>query len=202
MSSACPAAWRRGGIRQGVGCGQRGNGKRSLEQVVDRLLASPQFGERWGRHWLDLIRFAESRGTSSITRFRMRITIAITSSARSMPTCRTTNFLQNTSPAICSSAAATSRRFNESILGTAFWFLGEEVHSPVDIRQDEADRFDNRLDVIDEDVPGPDGGVRPLPRSQVRRHLDEGLLRPVRHPGSSNYRLARFDTITHNRQDR
>jgi len=30
--------------------------------VVDRLLASPQFGERWGRHWLDLARFAESSG--------------------------------------------------------------------------------------------------------------------------------------------
>ncbi len=31
-------------------------------RVVDRLLASPQFGERWGRHWLDLARFAESSG--------------------------------------------------------------------------------------------------------------------------------------------
>lgn len=30
--------------------------------VVDRLLASPQFGERWGRHWLDLARFGESTG--------------------------------------------------------------------------------------------------------------------------------------------
>ena len=32
------------------------------EWVVDRLLASPQFGERWARHWLDLVRYAESRG--------------------------------------------------------------------------------------------------------------------------------------------
>jgi hypothetical protein len=32
------------------------------ERVVDELLASPRFGERWGRHWLDLIRYAESRG--------------------------------------------------------------------------------------------------------------------------------------------
>ena len=37
---------------------------------------------------------------------------------------------------------------NESILGTAFWFLGEEVHSPVDVRKDETDRIDNRLDVM------------------------------------------------------
>jgi hypothetical protein len=33
-----------------------------LANVVDRLLASPQFGERWGRHWLDVARYAESTG--------------------------------------------------------------------------------------------------------------------------------------------
>jgi hypothetical protein len=36
----------------------------ALEKAVDRLLASPQFGERWGRHWLDVARFAESSGRS------------------------------------------------------------------------------------------------------------------------------------------
>jgi hypothetical protein len=34
----------------------------AYEKLVDRLLASPHFGERWGRHWLDLARFAESDG--------------------------------------------------------------------------------------------------------------------------------------------
>ncbi|MGE3804437.1 MAG: PSD1 and planctomycete cytochrome C domain-containing protein [Gemmataceae bacterium] len=32
------------------------------EKIVDRLLASPQHGERWGRHWLDLARYADSGG--------------------------------------------------------------------------------------------------------------------------------------------
>src|SRR5207247_1814209 len=32
------------------------------EKVIDKLLASPHYGERWGRHWLDLARFAESHG--------------------------------------------------------------------------------------------------------------------------------------------
>src|SRR5207302_1935664 len=31
-------------------------------KVVDRLLASPRYGERWGRHWLDLVRYAETDG--------------------------------------------------------------------------------------------------------------------------------------------
>lgn len=34
----------------------------AYEALVDRLLASPQFGERWARHWLDVARFAESHG--------------------------------------------------------------------------------------------------------------------------------------------
>lgn len=32
------------------------------EALVDRLLASPRFGERWGRHWLDLVRYADTNG--------------------------------------------------------------------------------------------------------------------------------------------
>ena len=35
---------------------------RATEQLIDRLLASPHYGERWGRHWLDIARFAESHG--------------------------------------------------------------------------------------------------------------------------------------------
>ena len=34
----------------------------AYDRVVDRLLASPHFGERWGRHWLDLARYADSDG--------------------------------------------------------------------------------------------------------------------------------------------
>ncbi len=34
----------------------------AYERLVDRLLASPHYGERWGRHWLDLARYADSNG--------------------------------------------------------------------------------------------------------------------------------------------
>jgi hypothetical protein len=34
----------------------------AYERLVDRLLASPRYGERWGRHWLDVVRFAETEG--------------------------------------------------------------------------------------------------------------------------------------------
>ena len=39
-----------------------GNPRAALESVVDQLLNSPHYGERWGRHWLDLARYADSFG--------------------------------------------------------------------------------------------------------------------------------------------
>ncbi len=38
------------------------NSPQAYEQLVDRLLASPRFGERWARYWLDVVRFAETNG--------------------------------------------------------------------------------------------------------------------------------------------
>ena len=38
------------------------NSPDAYEKVVDRLLASPAYGERWGRHWLDVVRYADSNG--------------------------------------------------------------------------------------------------------------------------------------------
>src|SRR5208282_2350784 len=34
----------------------------SFARVIDRLLASPHYGERWGRHWLDVARYADTKG--------------------------------------------------------------------------------------------------------------------------------------------
>jgi len=43
----------------------------AFAKVVDRLLASPEYGERWGRHWLDLARYADTHGGGAVgaTRF-------------------------------------------------------------------------------------------------------------------------------------
>lgn len=42
----------------------------AFERVVDRLLSSPQFGRHWGRHWLDLARYADSNGLDENFLFR------------------------------------------------------------------------------------------------------------------------------------
>jgi hypothetical protein len=53
----------------------------AFARVVDRLLASPHYGERWGRHWLDVIRYADSSGRvaefKEIWRYRDWVTKAL-----------------------------------------------------------------------------------------------------------------------------
>ena len=48
----------------------------AFAKVVDRLLASPEYGERWGRHWLDLARYADTHGGGAVgtTRFPFSFT--------------------------------------------------------------------------------------------------------------------------------
>ena len=45
-----------------------GMGHSSLQALVDSLLSSPHFGEKWGRHWLDVARYAESNGNDGLSR--------------------------------------------------------------------------------------------------------------------------------------
>jgi Protein of unknown function (DUF1553)/Protein of unknown function (DUF1549)/Planctomycete cytochrome C len=38
---------------------------KAFENVIDRLLTTPQYGERWGRHWLDVVRYADTAGDNA-----------------------------------------------------------------------------------------------------------------------------------------
>src|SRR5207244_7010737 len=46
----------------------------ALAKVIDRLLASPHYGERWARHWLDVVRYAETTANdaNAVMRFAWR----------------------------------------------------------------------------------------------------------------------------------
>ena len=122
----------------------------AFERVVERLLASPHYGERWGRHWLDLVRYAETAGHE----FDFDMPLAyeyrdyvIRAMNADLP------YDQFVVEHVAGDLLKEPRRhpvekFNESIIGTGFWFLGESVHSPVDVREDEALRVDNQIDVF------------------------------------------------------
>ncbi|NQV24484.1 MAG: DUF1553 domain-containing protein [Rhodopirellula sp.] len=42
------------------------NSPQAYEKIIDRLLESPRYGERWGRHWMDIARYADTLGGSAI----------------------------------------------------------------------------------------------------------------------------------------
>ena len=121
----------------------------SHEKVVDRLLASPHFGERWARHWLDLVRFAESRGHEfepdipNAYQYRDYVVRAFNVD---LPYNQFVH--EHLAGDLLKQPRVNAEGTNESLIGAGFWHLGEEVHSPVDIRQDQADRLDNRIDVL------------------------------------------------------
>ncbi|MCU0703471.1 MAG: PSD1 and planctomycete cytochrome C domain-containing protein [Fimbriiglobus sp.] len=125
------------------------NGTETYEQAVDRLLASPAFGERWGRHWLDLARYAETRGHEfepeipNAYQYRDYVIRALNAD---VPYNRFV-MEQLAGDVLPDPRIDPKTGTNESAIGSFFWHLGEEVHSPVDIRADQADRFDNRIDV-------------------------------------------------------
>ncbi len=48
----------------------------AYEKVVDRLLASPRYGERWGRHWLDVVRYAETQRLRTATSTARRLAVS------------------------------------------------------------------------------------------------------------------------------
>ena len=122
----------------------------AYERVVDRLLASPRFGERWARHWLDLVRYAETLGHEfdyrlpNAWRYRDYVIRAFNADVP---------YDKFVMEHIAGDLLPNPRRhptehFNESIIGTGFYWLGQRVHSPVDIRQDESDIIDNQIDVL------------------------------------------------------
>ena len=126
------------------------NDANAVEKLVDELLDSPHFGERWGRHWLDLVRYAESRGhefdndTPNAFQYRDYVIRALNADVPY------DQFVREhiAGDLLPQPRLHPTQKFNESVLGTGFWFLGEWVHSPVYIRKDESDRFDNMLDVM------------------------------------------------------
>ncbi len=74
---------------------------KALETVVNRLLDSKAFGERWGRHWLDVARYGESTGSARNLPYPHAWSTAIMSLTHSIKTNRMTSSFKNKSPGIC-----------------------------------------------------------------------------------------------------
>ena len=175
--------------------------EQATAMLVDRLLESPHFGERWGRHWLDLIRFAESRGhefdNDAPYAFQYRDYV-IRALNEDIP------YDQLVREHIAGDLLKSPRihpteHFNESILGTGFWHMGEWLHSPVDIRKDESDRFDNMIDVMSKAFLGITVSCARCHDHKFDAISTEDYYALAGFLQSSDYREVPFDSLEHNR---
>ncbi len=118
--------------------------------VVDRLLASPAFGEAWARHWMDLVRYAESHGhefdypIENAFRYRDYLIRAFNVDVPYDQLIRE----HLAGDLIDPPRIDPANGWNESVIGTGFWFLHEATHAPTDVQKHEADIIDNQIDVL------------------------------------------------------
>jgi hypothetical protein len=117
----------------------------AFERVVDRLLASPRYGERWGRHWLDLARYADSNGMddnlaySDAWRYRDYVIAAFN---RDKPYDR---FLHEQLAGDLLAQAEPARR-SELLVATGFLVIGPKMLAEDDPVKQQMDIVDEQLD--------------------------------------------------------
>ena len=158
--------------------------KHAYERLVNRLLQSPQFGERWGRHWLDVARYGESTGPSRNVpyphawRYRDYVLDAVN---RDVPFDR---FIQEQVAGDLLPAADSNER-DRLLIATGFLALG-----PKDVNQ----RFKSRfiMDNVDEQIDTVTRSVLALTVSCARCH--DHKFDPI--PTTDYYALAGIFTST------
>ena len=121
------------------------------ERLVDRVLASPHFGERWARHWMDVVRFSETHGHEwnfeirGAWRYRDYLIRAFN---HDVP------YDQIVREHIAGDLLNEPRwnahlQINESLIGTAFYRFGEVGHDDcLEFREISLDVIDNQIDTF------------------------------------------------------
>ena len=122
----------------------------AYETVVKGLLDSPRYGEKWARHWMDLVRYAETYGHEfdyplpHATEYRNYLIRAFNADVPY------NEFIVEhiAGDMLNEPRLNPTEQFNESVIGTGFWYLHEATHAPTDVLTNEADIIDNQLDVF------------------------------------------------------
>lgn len=127
----------------------------AYEQLVDRLLDSPRYGEKWARHWLDLVRYAESYGHEfdfnipHAWKYRDYVIRAVQDD---VPYDRFVK--EHIAGDLIKPRIHEETKVNEAVKATGWWFLHEQTHAPTDVRTHEADRIDNQIDALSKTFMG------------------------------------------------
>ena len=127
----------------------------AFEKVVDRLLASPHYGERWGRHWLDVARYADSNGLDenihhgNAWRYRDYV---VNSLNKDKPYDQF--LIEQIAGDLLSPEGVDEARRHERIVATGFLMIGPKVLAEVDETKMEMDIIDEQLDTLGRAVMG------------------------------------------------
>ncbi|HVU89510.1 MAG TPA: PSD1 and planctomycete cytochrome C domain-containing protein [Pirellulales bacterium] len=128
-----------------------GSTRPAIERLADRLLASPHYGERFARHWMDVVRFSETHGNEwnyevhHAWRYRDYLIRALNDDVP---------YDQLVREHIAGDLLPHPRingneQFNESVIGTAFYRFGEANHDDcISLPQIGYDLADNQIDTL------------------------------------------------------
>jgi cytochrome c551/c552 len=119
----------------------------AFRKVVDRLLASPRYGERWGRHWLDVARYADSTGNDEDHRYpyswRYRDYV-IDAFNQDLPY---SQFVREQIAGDLLPSAANEKFNRRGMVATGFLALGAKALAQVDKQKMMYDIYDEQVDV-------------------------------------------------------
>ncbi|EDY20723.1 protein of unknown function DUF1549 [Chthoniobacter flavus Ellin428] len=127
----------------------------AIRKATDRLLASPHFGEHWARHWLDLVRYAETHGSEGdpeireAWRYRDYMISALNQDVPVDQLIR-----ENLAGDLLAHPRISPDGINQSMLGIAQYRLVEHGFQPVDTLDDEVKVVDNQIDVVSKAFQG------------------------------------------------
>ncbi len=126
---------------------------KAFETIVDRLLASPRYGERWGRHWLDVARYAESNGRTRNYQFPYAYkyrdyVIAAFNSDKPYDVFLREQIAGDLMPALNAEAK------KEQVIATGFLALGAHDLNEQDVAQFQMDVADEQINVLTRSVMG------------------------------------------------
>ena len=121
----------------------------AYDAVVDRLLESPHFGEQWARHWMDLVRYAETKAFEAdypmpnAFHYRDYLIRAFNADVPYDQLVREALAGDLIEPRLNPETGV-----NESVIGPGYLYLTDGQHGPPDIHADEARIFDDMIDVV------------------------------------------------------
>jgi hypothetical protein len=130
-----------------IGAFVKDDSPKAFAKVVERLLASPHYGERWGRHWLDVARYADSNGLDenvafgNAWRYRDYVVRAFNDD---LPFDQFV--LEQLAGDLLESTDAAVRQ--RRLIATGFLSLGPKVIAEVDEKKMEMDIVDEQIDTV------------------------------------------------------